>query len=99
MREAFALRKLLIFFQQKYWHIWEINFWKFNETLTNDVVSFEQMGPGNYYNSEKGLVVGYLNSKLLLSCEMDYLLYFHYEMLLYLRLWTVVCVTFSWVVS
>ena len=36
MREAFAL----------HWHIWEINFWKFNETLTNDVVSFEQPGPG-----------------------------------------------------
>ena len=22
-----------------------MNFWKFNETLTNDVVSFEQLGP------------------------------------------------------
>ena len=46
MREAFALQMLLTFFPQKYWHIWEINFWKFNETLTNDVVSFEQPGPG-----------------------------------------------------
>ena len=46
MREAFELQKLLTFFQQKkYWHIWEIKFWKFNETLTNDVVSFEQLGP------------------------------------------------------
>ena len=35
-----------IFFSKKYWHIWEINFWKFNETLTNDAVSFEQPGPG-----------------------------------------------------
>ena len=34
------------FFNKKYWHIREINFWKFNETLTNDVVSFEQPGPG-----------------------------------------------------
>ena len=45
MREAFAMQKLLTFFSKKYWHIWEINFWKFNETLTNDVVSFEQLGP------------------------------------------------------
>ena len=36
MREAFS---------KKYWPIWEINFWKFNETLANDVVSFEQLGP------------------------------------------------------
>ena len=40
MWEAFA------FFQQKYWHICEIYVWKFIETLTNDVVSFEQLGPG-----------------------------------------------------
>ena len=39
------MQKLLTFFQQKYWHIWKINFWKFNETLTNDVVRFEQPGP------------------------------------------------------
>ena len=45
MREAFALQKLLTFFNKKYWHIWEINFRKFNETLTNDVISFEQLGP------------------------------------------------------
>ena len=48
MREAFALQKLLIltFFQQKKdWHIWDINIWNFNETLTNDIVSFEQLGP------------------------------------------------------
>ena len=46
MREAFAMQKLLTFFQQKYWHIREINFRKFNETSTNDVASFEQPGPG-----------------------------------------------------
>ena len=43
MREAFALRKLLTFFQQKILAlIWDINVWNFNETLTNDVVSFKQ---------------------------------------------------------
>ena len=36
---------LLAFFQHKYWHISDINGWTFNETLTNDVVSFEQLGP------------------------------------------------------
>ena len=45
MREAFAMQKRHTFFQQKYRHIWEINFWKFNETLINDIVSFEQPGP------------------------------------------------------
>ena len=45
MREAFAVQKLLTFFQQKYWCIWDINIWNFNDTLTNDVVSFEQPGP------------------------------------------------------
>ena len=32
-REAFALQKLLTFFNKKYWHIWEINFWKFKDGL------------------------------------------------------------------
>ena len=41
MREAFALQKLLTFFQQKIL----AHLRKFNETLTNDVVSFEQPGP------------------------------------------------------
>ena len=45
MREAFALQKLLTFFNKKYWHIWDINNWNFNVPLTNDVVSFEQPGP------------------------------------------------------
>ena len=31
---------------KKYWQISDINVWNFNETLTNDVVSFEQPGPG-----------------------------------------------------
>ena len=46
MREAFAMQKLLTFFQQKYRLIWDINVWNFNDTLTNDVVNFEQPGPG-----------------------------------------------------
>ena len=46
MREAFALQKRLKLFQQKYWHIWDINVWNFNVSLTNDVVRFEQSGPG-----------------------------------------------------
>ena len=50
IREAFALQKLLTFFQHKYWHIWDINVWNFNETLTNDVISFEQPGPDVYNN-------------------------------------------------
>ena len=45
MREAFALQKFSHYFNKKYCHIREFNFWKFNETLTNDVVSFEQPGP------------------------------------------------------
>ena len=48
MTEAFALQKLLTFFQQKYWHIWDINIWNFNVSWTNDVVSFEQPGPDLY---------------------------------------------------
>ena len=45
MRETFALQKLLTFLQQKILQCWDINIWNFNETLTNDVVSFEQLGP------------------------------------------------------
>ena len=33
------------FFNRKYWHIWDINVWNFNDMLTNDVVCFEQPGP------------------------------------------------------
>ena len=42
---AFALQKLLIFFQQKFQHICVSLDVNFNESLTNDVVSFEQLGP------------------------------------------------------
>ena len=42
MRKAFALQRLLTFFSTKNIGIFE------NETLTNDVVSFEQPGPDLY---------------------------------------------------
>ena len=43
-------------FNKTYWHIWDINVWNFKETLTNDVVSFEQLGPGVLKNILKCLV-------------------------------------------
>ena len=59
MREAFALQKqkllhcksFLHFFKKKYQWIWDINIWNFNDTLTNDVVSFEQLGPDMLYKN------------------------------------------------
>ena len=47
MRKAFALQKLFkFFFQQKiFLHIWDTDVRNFNETLTYDIVSFEQPGP------------------------------------------------------
>ena len=59
MWDAFALQYFLLkkcemllqcksvshFFNKKYWYIWDNNIWNF-DTLTNDVVSFEQPGPG-----------------------------------------------------
>ena len=42
------MQKLLTFFQQKisaYLHVIDVNF---NESLTNDVISFEQLSPENY---------------------------------------------------
>ena len=50
MREAFALllqcKSFSHFFNKKYWQISDINVLNFNDMLTNDVVSFEQPGPG-----------------------------------------------------
>ena len=45
MRKAFALQKLLTFFNKKYLRFSDINVEIFNETLTNEVVSFEHLGP------------------------------------------------------
>ena len=42
---AFASQKLLTFFSKKFQHICVSLDVNFNESLTNDVVSFEQLGP------------------------------------------------------
>ena len=42
---AFALQKLLTFFQQKISAHLHITWCNFNKSLTNNVVSFEQLGP------------------------------------------------------
>ena len=42
---AFALQKLLTFFQQKFQHICVSLDVNFNESLTNDIISFEQLVP------------------------------------------------------
>ena len=48
MREAIGMQNSH-FFNTKYWHIWDINAWNFNVSLTNDVVSFEQPDPDLAY--------------------------------------------------
>ena len=53
MREAFALQKLLTFFQQKILSQLRFNIGKFNISLTNDVVSFEQPDPKFYKRKVK----------------------------------------------
>ena len=44
---AFALQKLLTFFSKKFQHICVSLNVNFNESLTNDIDSFEQLGPGS----------------------------------------------------
>ena len=47
---AFALQKLLTFFQhKKILHICVSLDVNFNESLTNDIVSFEQLGPEDFF--------------------------------------------------
>ena len=46
---AFALQKLLTFFSKKFQHIGVSLDQNFNESLTNDLVSFEQLGPDIFY--------------------------------------------------
>ena len=46
MWEAFALQKLLTFFQQKCQHICISLDENFHELLTNNIISFEQLGSG-----------------------------------------------------
>ena len=45
---AFALQKLLTFFQQKLSAYLRISRLNYNESLTNDIISFEQLGPVLY---------------------------------------------------
>ena len=40
----------IIFIFNKKWCISDIYIWNFNETLANDVGSFEQLGPGRLIN-------------------------------------------------
>ena len=46
---AFALQKLLTFFQQRISEYLRITRLNFNKSLTNDIVSFEQLGPDHLY--------------------------------------------------
>ena len=39
-----------IFFSKNLQHICESLYVNFNKSLTNDVVSFEQLGPDNYFS-------------------------------------------------
>ena len=43
---AFALQKLLTFCSKKFQHICISLDVNFNESLTNEIISFEQLGPG-----------------------------------------------------
>ena len=42
------MQKLLTFFQQSISIYAILNDQSFNDTLTNDIVSFEQLGPGHF---------------------------------------------------
>ena len=50
---AFALQKLLTFFSKKFQHICISLDVNFNKSLTNDIVSFEQLGPVFLTNANK----------------------------------------------
>ena len=53
------MQKLLTFFSKNISVYAIFNDQSFNDTLTNDIVSFEQLGPGNY------------NLLMSFSCEMN----------------------------
>ena len=71
MRKAFA--RFSHFFQQKYWRIFDINVLNFNETLTNDIISFEHPGPVlvflfmSCYCSKKDIIFKNICATLLLG--------------------------------
>ena len=62
MSVAFALQKLLTFFQQKFQHICVSLDVNFNESLTNNVVSFEHESLTNNVVSFEQLGPGYFRS-------------------------------------
>ena len=43
--KASQCKRFSYFCNKKYWRISDISIWKVNEMLTNDIVSFEQLGP------------------------------------------------------
>ena len=45
-----AAKATHIFFSKKFQHIWVSLDVNLNESLTNDIVSFEQLGPGYYWS-------------------------------------------------
>ena len=56
MRVLLQMQKLFTFFFNKNISIYAIfNDQSFNDTLTNDIVSFEQLGPADYWQSESHL--------------------------------------------
>ena len=63
---AFTLQKLLtFFFSKKIQHIYESHNVNFNESLTNDIVSFEQLGPDFFLGVCKNKIhFGYLENAL-----------------------------------
>ena len=54
---AFALQKLLTFFSKTFQHICVSLDVNFNESLTNDIVSFEQLGPEMFITVDNFLSV------------------------------------------
>ena len=48
-----------IFFSKKFWHICVSLDLNFNESLTNDIVSFEQLGPDIFHISAQNIDCGY----------------------------------------
>ena len=55
-----------IFFSKKFQHICESLSVNFNQSLTNDVISFEQMGPGQNLYSTDGHAKTIISGKLTL---------------------------------
>ena len=57
-----------LFSTKKYWYISALNVRSFNETLTNDVISFEQPGP-DFHLSGTGIFLKFTNVFFTSKCE------------------------------